>query len=441
MTPSSETPSTSRQPRIVFGLACGALGVVFGDIGTSPLYALQTAFNGSHSSVTPSRQEMFGVVSMVFWAITIVVSYGYAALMLRADKDGEGGILSLVALLRRKVSDRPRLLLLVLVLGVIGAALFYGDSVIAPAISVMSAVGGLSIIDARFHVWVLPLSLLVLGVLFGVQRCGSGHVGRFFGPVMATWFISLGALGLPHVLRERARHPGRHFTAPCPCVRGHPARHRVRRSRSGGPSPSLVWRRSTRTWDISGPGPSVWPGSCSGGHRGRILRVTAGSPRWAPAKPKDRPHLQGGAWPDLHRVDHLDPLHWRGHPDRGLPEPGRAGERPRLGRHRHIDALDDDLPAHGSLRLAGPGLEDSGCGRAHPGRRDRVVPCQRRQARLRRRARYFVSTIRLTSADVPTLPRWRRGLFLWLAHNAADRTAAFHLPIERSVVVGGRLEV
>jgi len=131
-------------------LALAALGVVFGDIGTSPLYSLQTVFSADHNAVQPSREDVFGVISMVFWAITIVVSYGYVFLVMRADNDGEGGILSLAALLRRRLADRPRLVAITIVMAIVGAGLFYGDSMITPAISVMSAIEGLSVVDQGF---------------------------------------------------------------------------------------------------------------------------------------------------------------------------------------------------------------------------------------------------------------------------------------------------
>lgn len=196
--PLDEEPPRSHGPLPLLTLA--ALGVVFGDIGTSPLYALQTVFSAEHNAVAPTREDVFGVISMVFWAITIIVSYGYAFLMMRADNEGEGGILSLVALLRRKLAGRPKLIALAVTLGILGASLFYGDSVITPAISVMSAIEGLSIVNESFDSLVLPLSLLILTGLFSVQKFGTAVVGRFFGPIMTAWFITLAALGLPHLL-------------------------------------------------------------------------------------------------------------------------------------------------------------------------------------------------------------------------------------------------
>lgn len=193
-------PAVGHGHGAVGGLALTALGVVFGDIGTSPLYSLQTVFSAEHNAVAPTREDVFGVVSMVFWAITIVVSYCYCYLMMKADNEGEGGILSLVAMLRRTLASRPKLVGIALTMGILGASLFYGDSVITPAISVMSAIEGLAVVDPSFQSLVLPLSLIVLTVLFSAQRFGTAAVGRLFGPVMCLWFVTLAALGLPHLL-------------------------------------------------------------------------------------------------------------------------------------------------------------------------------------------------------------------------------------------------
>lgn len=184
-------------------LALGALGVVFGDIGTSPLYALQTVFSIEHNSVLPTAVDVYGVISMVFWSIAVVVSVNYVALVMRADNDGEGGILALVALLRQKLADRRRLAIATM-LGIFGAALFYGDSVITPAISVMSSIEGVVVADPSFERLVLPASVAVLTVLFVVQRYGTTVVGRAFGPVMALWFVVLAALGVPHIAANPA---------------------------------------------------------------------------------------------------------------------------------------------------------------------------------------------------------------------------------------------
>jgi KUP system potassium uptake protein len=157
-------------------------------------------FSIDHNSVKPTPVDVFGVISMVIWSIAIVVSIKYVALIMRADNDGEGGILALLALLREKLADRRRMAIAV-VLGMIGAALFYGDSVITPAISVMSAIEGLAVVNPSLVDLVLPVSIAVLTVLFVVQRWGTETVGRLFGPVMTLWFVVLAALGVPQIVR------------------------------------------------------------------------------------------------------------------------------------------------------------------------------------------------------------------------------------------------
>ena len=187
------------------GLALGALGIVFGDIGTSPLYALQTVFSIDHNSVQPSVADVYGVVSLIFWSVTLVVTIKYVTLVLRADNDGEGGIMALAALVQKVLARTTRRrAALALMLGVVGASLFYGDSLITPAISVLSAVEGLEVVDPGLASAVLPTGVVILALLFGVQRRGTHEVARLFGPVMVLWFGTLAVLGVPHVLR----HPG-----------------------------------------------------------------------------------------------------------------------------------------------------------------------------------------------------------------------------------------
>jgi KUP system potassium uptake protein len=186
------------------GLAVGALGVVFGDIGTSPLYALQTVFAIDGHAVKATPGDVYGVISLVFWSITLIVSIKYVAFILRADNDGEGGVMALAALARRAVQGRGRVVGLAMLLGVLGASLFYGDSVITPAISVLSAVEGLEVASPDFKDAVLPVGVAILTALFLVQRFGTHRVGRLFGPVMVIWFAILAITGLPEI----TRHPG-----------------------------------------------------------------------------------------------------------------------------------------------------------------------------------------------------------------------------------------
>ncbi|HEY5178310.1 MAG TPA: potassium transporter Kup [Dermatophilaceae bacterium] len=186
------------------GLAVGALGVVFGDIGTSPLYALQTVFSIDHGAVRPASGDVYGVISLVFWSITIVVSVKYVVFVMRADNEGEGGVLALAALMRRLTGGRGRLTAAVLLLGVIGASLFYGDSVITPAISVLSAVEGVKVATPNLSSAVLPIAAAIVVVLFLVQRWGTHRVGRLFGPVMIIWFLMLAVIGLPQIIAHPA---------------------------------------------------------------------------------------------------------------------------------------------------------------------------------------------------------------------------------------------
>ena len=186
------------------GLAVGALGVVFGDIGTSPLYSLQTVFSIDHGAVHPTTGDVYGVLSLVFWSITVVVSIKYVLFVMRADNDGEGGVLALTALLRRLLGGTGRRATVIVMLGLLGACLFYGDSLITPAISVLSAVEGLKVPAPSLRHLTLPISAVILAVLFLVQRWGTHRVGQLFGPVMVVWFLVLAALGIPEIARRPA---------------------------------------------------------------------------------------------------------------------------------------------------------------------------------------------------------------------------------------------
>ncbi len=185
-----------------FGLVVGALGVVYGDIGTSPLYSVQTVFSIDDGAVQPTEQDVFGVVSLVFWSITLIVSVKYVLFVMRADNDGEGGVMALAALARRVlVGATARRAAAVMTLGVLGAALFYGDSVITPAISVLSAIEGVEISSPGLAGLVLPLAAAILTVLFVGQRFGTQRVGALFGPVMVVWFVAIGLAGLREVIQ------------------------------------------------------------------------------------------------------------------------------------------------------------------------------------------------------------------------------------------------
>jgi len=179
-------------------LALTALGVVFGDIGTSPLYAFQVALTGIGHPV-PTPADVLGIVSLILWALTMMVSLKYVVFVLRADNDGEGGILALLSLVGAdQVADGARLPALVL-LGVIGASLLYGDGVITPAISVLSAMEGLKLVAPSFEHFIVPATIAVLIGLFVIQRHGTGGIGKLFGPVMVVWFVVIGALGAANI--------------------------------------------------------------------------------------------------------------------------------------------------------------------------------------------------------------------------------------------------
>lgn len=183
-------------------LVLGALGVVFGDIGTSPLYALRETFVHG-TGMAPTREHVLGVLSMLFWAVTLTVTIKYVALIMRADNKGEGGVLALATLATRGLNGKAaRVRRSIVVLAVIGLALFYGDAIITPAVSVMSAVEGLSAAAPAFTPYVLPLSLVILVALFMLQSRGTADVGRLFGPVMLVWFLVLGVLGAWQVAKN-----------------------------------------------------------------------------------------------------------------------------------------------------------------------------------------------------------------------------------------------
>ena len=193
-------PDTARGALIL-----GALGVVFGDIGTSPIYTIQTVFNpGDPHPIAVSHDSIFGIVSMIFWSVTIIVTVTYVLLVMRADNNGEGGIMALITLIRRgPMAGRRQVTMLLAALGIFGASLFLGDSMITPAISVLSAVEGLKIAAPSLEHLVVPITAAIIVVLFLLQRLGTGAVGRLFGPVMLVWFLTIAACGIDGI----ADHP------------------------------------------------------------------------------------------------------------------------------------------------------------------------------------------------------------------------------------------
>ena len=205
-------------------LTLGAIGIVYGDIGTSVLYALKVVFNSGLVPLTPDN--VYGLLSMVFWTVTIIVSLKYVTLIVRADNNGEGGLIAMLALATNAVNDKPRLRRWLLGVGIFGTAIFYGDGVITPAISVLSAVEGLELLSPVFKPYIMPTALVVIFGLFAVQKHGTAGIGKFFGPICVAWFISIALLGIPHIwahpevlgaasphhaLRFILQHPGTTF--------------------------------------------------------------------------------------------------------------------------------------------------------------------------------------------------------------------------------------
>jgi KUP system potassium uptake protein len=183
----------ARKP--VLPLVVGAVGVVFGDIGTSPLYTVQQAFSPAYG-LAPDRANILGVLSLVFWSLILVVTVKYVAIIMRADNRGEGGILALMAVVQRSLPIAAPLSYVVGLLGIFGTALFFGDGVLTPAISVLSAVEGLGVVAPQLEHAVVPATICVLLALFAVQRKGVAKMGRWFGPVTVVWFLAIGAVGI-----------------------------------------------------------------------------------------------------------------------------------------------------------------------------------------------------------------------------------------------------
>ncbi len=179
-------------------LTLGAIGVVYGDIGTSVLYAVKEVFRSGHVPFT--HDNVLGVLSLLFWTLTLIISIKYVSLVLRADNNGEGGLVAMLALASQSVQDKPKVRKVLLLVGIFGTCLFYGDGVITPAISVLSAVEGLEVVSHTFSVAVIPLTLVILFGLFVVQKRGTADLGKFFGPITLTWFIAIAVLGVSHIV-------------------------------------------------------------------------------------------------------------------------------------------------------------------------------------------------------------------------------------------------
>jgi KUP system potassium uptake protein len=191
----------SQSKSSLLALCVSAIGVVYGDIGTSVLYALKEVFGSGH--VPFNQTNVYGILSIFFWTLTTIVSVKYVSLVLRADNNGEGGLVAMLALALQAVKHKPKLRQVLLTIGLFGTCLFYGDGVITPAISVLSAVEGLEVISPTFKSWVMPLTLTILFALFWSQKKGTGTIGKLFGPITLLWFFVIAVLGLVHI----AKHP------------------------------------------------------------------------------------------------------------------------------------------------------------------------------------------------------------------------------------------
>lgn len=215
--PPSHNPVVSDRSQLA-ALSLGALGVVYGDIGTSPLYALRECFHGLHG-IEPTRDNVLGVLSLIFYSLTLIISIKYLIFVMRADNKGEGGILALMALVSQQPAARRRSRAMLITLGLFGAALLYGDGMITPAISVLSAVEGLTVATNVFEPVIVPTTIVILLGLFLIQRKGTHQVGRMFGPVMVVWFVTIAAMGVfwiaqdPHVLASLSPVYGARFLA------------------------------------------------------------------------------------------------------------------------------------------------------------------------------------------------------------------------------------
>lgn len=199
---STDTPHEHGNPAAKTALALGALGVVYGDIGTSPLYAIKEAFTEHNHKMAVDTINVYGISSLAFWSLVIIISLKYLMFVMRADNHGEGGILALTALVMPKRGEHGRRTSALVTLGIFGTALLYGDGIITPAISVLSAVEGLQEVSSSFDQWVVPIAILILMGLFLVQRRGTGAMGRVFGPVMLVWFTTLAILGLSQIFQN-----------------------------------------------------------------------------------------------------------------------------------------------------------------------------------------------------------------------------------------------
>jgi KUP system potassium uptake protein len=196
-----EPHSISLHRQATATLVVGAIGVVFGDIGTSPLYALRTAFGPEHG-IPLSHDNVMGILSLIVWSMAWVIAFKYLVVMMRADNNGEGGILALLALALRNIRHEPRFRWVIIGVGIFGASMFYGDSMLTPAVTVLSAIEGLEVYTPEFKPYVIPITMVVITGLFFIQKHGTGRVGTFLGPITIVWFLAIGAAGVAHIVKD-----------------------------------------------------------------------------------------------------------------------------------------------------------------------------------------------------------------------------------------------
>ena len=363
--PAARLPHAGRLGALALSL--GALGVVYGDIGTSPLYTMQLVF--TLHPLAPTATHVYGAISLIFWSLIMVVTLKYVLLILRADNHGEGGIMALVALIERCVQGRRRTALIMV--GILGASLFYGDGMLTPAISVVSAVSGLQVASPALAAQIVPFSLAILVALFALQRFGTGTIGVLFGPIMLIWFAVLAFIGTKQVLLHpdivKALSPsyGASFLFGEPSAgflslasvflavtgaesiyadMGHFGRPAITRAWLAVALPALVLNylgqgalilaapahdlepvlpdgagRADGADRHGDPGHGGDGDRLAGGHLGRLLGDPAAGAARLPAADLDPPHVEADHGPDLHPARELVPAGGRGHAGAGVP--------------------------------------------------------------------------------------------------------------------------
>ena len=386
--------SSGRTRTGIAALTLGALGVVFGDIGTSPLYAFQSVFFVDGGVVHPTAAHVYGAVSLVFWTITLIVSVKYVTFVMRADNDGEGGIMALVALVQRTLGPTHHATAKLVAVGGVGAALFYGDSAITPALSVLSANEGLKVVDPGLDLVVVPLTVGVLTALFVVERWGTERISRLFGPVMLVWFAAIALAGLrevaqrPAILKGLSPTYATSFLAHQPfialvaigavvlCVTGaealyadmgHFGRVPIRLAWFALVFPALSLNYLGQGGLIlahphakSNPFYLLLPvvvaradgrarrgrhgDRFAGGHLGGVLADEPGDPPRLPPAGDHPAHLERGGRPDLHPAGELGAVRRRRDDHACLPHLHAPLGCVRRGRHRHLHHHHDPVP-------------------------------------------------------------------------------------------------